>query len=252
MKNFRIFIFALLTVFLLGCKNDTKLRAYTEVLNRLCPISLGKYATMDDVTYADGTVTMTYTVADGVMNYESVRNNEDVFRRNMITSFANNDDENLKKLLDAIIDADAQMCVVFKEKEEDGMTVCFTAEELKEGTADQPDDPYILLQSLLDNTKLQTPHRLAEGLVMTDVRLDGNYFVYVYECDEDLYDIGMMQQNLSFLKQAVMSELNPDDALLGQMIDVLQKTGKGLAYQYTGSKSGQTATVYIESDELKR
>lgn len=220
-------------------------------MKKICPMSIGEYITCEAVDYANNTVTMTYGVSEGMLDFEALRANEETFRNNMLVGYANNHNtEAFKKLLQYIVDADANMQMIFKCEGEEPLTLLFTADEIKKVLTETDGDAEQLLQLSVDNARLQTPMTIDEGIVMTDVVLDANNCTYVYSCDESLYDFDVLNENIGVVKQALLEELSPNDPAIKQLLDLLSATHRGLVYQYVGTTSGKTCTVYFSVEEL--
>lgn len=259
-QGFTIAILAIMTV---ACGNsnknndgsscdDSKLKEFVEQMKAELPLSVGNDIIFEKIKYDNHEVVMHYLVEDGLLDFDGIRANDGAVRDNMLLSFANNPDENFKKVIDAIIEAEASLKVVFSTKSrKDNYELQFTAEELKANRPGENADSEKLLKSMVDNTRLQTPLVIEDGIVMTDAFLDEHYFTYVYSCDESEIDIDALRENKILMKQSILEELNQDDGTLFQQIkNLLKKTGKGLAYKYVGSRSGKTFILRIEPNEL--
>ena len=242
---------AFMAMFLVGCNNGNELKKIVFEIDKRCPYSLGDWATLDQVKYVDNLVTMTYTTSEGIIDYDAVKANEEAFRTNTLMSYANNSDAGFKKMIDAIIKADADLNVVFNNEVGEEITMHFTSDELKTNRPTSDADPEKQLKSIMESTRLQTPSVVDEGLVLTDVVLDANYFTYVYDCDESEYDIDEMLSNIQEMKEAVLEDaIESGGTLAKNFFNLLKITHRGLAYKYVGSTSGKTCLVCFEPDEL--
>lgn len=237
-----------------SCGNsDKELREYVQAMNELSDFGLdSEFADIDKVEYDGHTVTIAYTFDEEILDYDGVVANKESFRSNMLMSFVNNPNEGFRKFLEAIIGADADLNVVYNVGNPDkAISFTFTAKELKDNLDCSDDNPLALLESVVESTRLQTPMPVDEGMVMTDVFLDDHYFTYIYECDESVYDLNFMEENMDELKELMLVELSgSDDIMIKDLSDLLKKTHYGLKYKYVGTSSGKAFSVCIEPEEL--
>lgn len=244
-------IAAALTMVVTSCGGDSQLKRIVQLMDKSCPFSAGESITMDKVAYDGHAVTINYFVKEGVLNFDQIRANEETFRANMLLGYANDTEAGFKKLMDAIVKAGAALNIVFNSESDGSVALHFTSEELKANRSSSEGNPEMKLKINADNARLQTPAVVAEGMVMTDVTLDSHYYTYVYSCDESIYDMDVLMESISEMKEAIMEDvLGEDDMITKGMIGLLKDTRRGFAFKYVGSTSGKTVTVYLEPDEL--
>lgn len=245
------FIAIMMAIAVSACSNDSDLKKMVKTFNEICPISAGDWLTMEKADYKDNTVILTYTVSEDLIDFEGIKANEESFRRNTLIGYANNTDEGFLKLLDAIIKADADMEIVMNSKNGESYNMHFSAEELKENRAGDNADPEILLNTIADNARLQTPQKIDEGMFLTDVLVDEKYYIYVYSCDEPEYDIESMCETESLMKDVLKNDIfGSNDPILKKLLDLIKETNRGIAYRFVGSPSGKTYTLYFEPNEI--
>ena len=117
--------------------------------------------------------------------------------------------------------------------------------------AQSKDENDEMLELMISETNKNLPIEYSDGMINTKLVREGDYIVYYYNCDEDLYDIDMMKQNLPTMKDYVLEELNSDDALTTMFREVCKNAGVGVGYFYIGNKSGKTASFYLPVSLLK-
>lgn len=250
MKRIVLLLLAALSISFFACKNDSQLKEMVREMNKICPIDMGEWMTMENVTYDNKTVTMTYTVEEGMIDFDGVRANEEAFRNNMLVGYANNTEQEFNMLLDAIVKAKADLCLVVNSEDGDGYSMQFSYDELKANRAGENANPEALLITMAENTRLQTPQIVDDGLVMTDVTIDAKYYTYVYSCDEADYDINFMNGNIASVKEEILKGFSEDNSVMRSMFDLLKATNRGLAFKYVGSSSGKVCVVCLEPYEL--
>lgn len=253
MKKQIYFIIAAFLAFLVSCDNhnDRELKEIIRIFNKPSVGTSDDLIGFDKVEYDGSAVTLTYTVAEGVIDYDGVQANKESFRNNILIGYANNPDQGLKKVINAIIKAGADLIVVFNCENHEAISMRFTADELKSNFPNANSDPLVLLKTMAENGRLQTPVVVDEGMVMTDVFLDDRYYTYLYECDESLYDMELMEDNKDEMKEGIKEDiLGDNDSAIKSMCDLMKKVHYGFAFKYVGSSSGMVCTVYIEPDEF--
>ena len=240
------FIFGFIAAFLVvsmafnGCNSGSgKIKKLVSAANKVCPVKITEGLSMESVTYDNETVAFNYLILNNdIIDIDKVSQFGDEYRKNILQGLVNNPDRNMKLVLDAILEADADLEIVFRNIEGKSLVNHFTAEELKA----KPDvaDPMKLLEATLSSTKMTLPTTIDNGLVLTDVFIRDGYWYYSYQCDENLYTIDLIQASYDTVKEALMKTL----------IKQLKEANTGLAYMYNGGTSGKSCTIFIEPDEI--
>lgn len=92
------------------------------------------------------------------------------------------------------------------------------------------------------------------GLVNTKLEIGrtkwGNYVVYIYDCDEDMIDIELLQNN-ALMKEMLLEKNNTDNPATSYFRKTCKNAGFGIAYLYVGKTSGKVAEIFLPTDELK-
>ena len=107
-----------------------------------------------------------------------------------------------------------------------------------------------ILQTVVEATKGHTPMTVADGIVMTDVYLDSDYFTYVYDCDDEKFDVDQIEANMERSKADIKASLAIQHDTMAVLLELLKESGIGIAYKYVGTPSGKTNFIYLESNEL--
>ena len=251
-KTFLLVISLCLGICLTGCQNDyqKQLKLMVESLNNECPIPLGAMGHMTEATYNGTTVTFYYLLT-GLFDATTFEQNQEQFHQYMLDNYRGNSDESFRQLLNAIVNANADLDVVFSAEGAKDITLHFTCNELSDNMPSYIGDPETYLQSIIQSTRLQLPLTYSEGMVCTRIELDSAYFTYYFDCDETLFDINEMQYSAEQNHDAVKDMLTASsDPSFVKMMNMLKATQRGLRYLYTGITSGKEAIVTIESEEL--
>ena len=108
------------------------------------------------------------------------------------------------------------------------------------------------LKLSVDQLKANCPMEVDEGLTMTDVHISGDYVIYVYQCDEELYDADMLTERKDAVKEAVLAELQGQaetDKNVKAFVSALKQSQTGLIYQYN-IPGAAPLDIQIEYTEL--
>lgn len=250
-KRIRIFITLLLAIPIVSFGNDSKLKELINKWSEMCPMVLNEAITLDEVKYDGGVVTMNYILQKGLLDFEGIRANQEAVRYNLLVGYANSTEEGFKSMVDAIIEADADLCIIYNSKGEERIVMRFSGKELKANRPTDNSDPEKYLKSLADNDRLETPYVFDTGMIVIDVILDTHYYINVIECDETLYDMDIIREYSSVLKKEWLDGiLGLDDYVSKKMLKLLKNTNRGLARKYIGSSSRKNCMICIEPDEL--
>lgn len=261
MKNLlSIIIATAISVVLMSCghkkcessKSEARSKLQTTVtgLNDLCPISVGQNISFEDISYDGNTVKMTYMVSSAFIDMDNVRSNLAEFEKNTLSGMVNSPNKEMEALFNLMIEANANLRIIYSTEKNDRITLDFSVQDISKAMSKSAPSSEAMLQALADNAALQTPTTISEGLVMVDVFIENKCFVYLYTCDEDIYDIEEMELESASSKSAMMTYLKADDPVLNQLRKLLKECNYRLAYQYKGDVSGDSFTIYINPDEL--
>ncbi len=226
--------------------NDKDLRNYINKLNRECPFTLGEWATMEKIEYSNATVSMPFEVSKGLLNWETIHDNDAIFRDNALIGLSSS--KELQTLLKLIVDAQAKLRILFFD-EEGSYSMILDSKEIKENLQNGIDHEKYLKKSI-ENVKLQTPYKVAEGMMCVDVQLNDKYETVVIEVDESVYDMGFLelhaQNNLKY------TMLNTEDIFTLQRLNLLVLVNRGIEYKYIGTSSRKMVRVIIEREFLEK
>lgn len=96
------------------------------------------------------------------------------------------------------------------------------------------------------------PQKAAEGMIMKRCYLDGDYVMYLAECDEDLYDMELLNLNKGDMKQGIKDMVRQNnDPQISYLVRLCIKAHKGIGFKYQGDTSGKSCIVRVPYSELK-
>jgi len=96
------------------------------------------------------------------------------------------------------------------------------------------------------NSNRDCPMEADNGIIITSIKMSGDYIVYKAECDEDIVAISSLNLNKKSVKKAILESLREEV----DYVESLKKCDIGVVYKYVGKTSGDVCTIKIESNEL--
>jgi hypothetical protein len=129
-------------------------------------------------------------------------------------------------------------------------TVTFSVSDLKKMLS-LPASAYWQLLSELKGARKDLPMSAGDGLTCVAYEAPQYEFIYVYEVDENIYQIEILQKNLNKNKYKVFSELSTGKSDLFEMAKLCVNAGFGLGMKYIGKTSRKSAEMIMTYEELK-
>lgn len=108
-----------------------------------------------------------------------------------------------------------------------------------------------LLKEGIAEANSEFPMTTEEGIVVKKCYLDGDYVMYNYECDENVLDMDLMEQNKYEVKQNIKKNLKNADADAVMFKQLCLKANKGLGYKFIGDRTGKTVFIRLSCQELE-
>lgn len=108
-----------------------------------------------------------------------------------------------------------------------------------------------LLKEGIAEANSEFPMTAEDGIVVKKCYLDGDYVMYNYECDEDVLDMDLMEQNKYEVKQNIKKNLKKADADAVMFKQLCLKANKGFGYKFIGDRTGKTVFIRLSCQELE-
>lgn len=124
-----------------------------------------------------------------------------------------------------------------------------TVAVIEEETIEEKNTRY--LRHMIYETNKTFPQKLEAGITLTKMYMDGNYVMYLAECDEDILDMELLSQNRVNMKQSIKAAMDTSDPEIKMFIKNVIKANKGFGYKYVGDTSGLSVTVKFSRSELE-
>ncbi|MDE6272588.1 MAG: hypothetical protein K2M31_06235 [Muribaculaceae bacterium] len=106
------------------------------------------------------------------------------------------------------------------------------------------------LQSGIRQANQEFPQKIEEGLIVTEMSMEGDFVVYEVEVDEDVYDIDNLSSNRKNMRAPMLEFLNSSDPQIILLKNMCIKAEKGIAYKYVGDTTGKSFYIRFSCDEL--
>lgn len=105
------------------------------------------------------------------------------------------------------------------------------------------------IKEIANQTNAECPMQIDQMIILTGVKLDGNYFVYNYEVDETIAPLEKLE-DMGFIDRdkIIIKLTESEDA--EKLMNLLQSAGKTLRYQYRGVQSGKELTLELLPSEV--
>lgn len=258
-KIFSAMVLPLMAMMLLitGCQDSkiARLKAEINKYDSQCPVDMGMLGSLSGVDFDDEErlIVYKYTVDEDALdtNVDELVDDDDITHEWMAMVFSTGDG---KKFAEIMIDAGVGVKAIFKGKRSGTTsTVVLPVAEIKSMldnpmSADERNARTISV--MVDSNKSQCPMEVDEGMTMVDVFDDGKNVVFVYDVDEDIYDIDVMASNYLTMKNE-MKSLFKTDAMFKSIGAQVSEAGYGMSYRYKGATSGKYVDVTLTPGELR-
>jgi len=230
-----------------GC-SKSKLKFIVDSCNKSCPISLGLAGEITEFTYEDDAVEIIYTMNEQYIDIDKMASNQDNMREAVLNTARN---EPVKKLLKMIVDADADICFVYRGNVSGNEArVRLSSKEVKP----ELDKPELTTEEKLKITLEQTnnlmPIDTGVGIVITELVDKGDKLVYLAHASDKsvLKDV---ERNVHVVKgnQRIMFKMASSAEKV--FFKLVIESGKDLAYLYSADDTDKTVEVLHTNAELK-
>ena len=93
------------------------------------------------------------------------------------------------------------------------------------------------------------PMKVDKGMVVRKCYLDGDYVMFDYDCDEDVLDMDLMEQNKTEIQEDIKKFFKSVDADF--ITHMCLKVNKGVGYKFVGDSTGKTVLIRFSCQELE-
>ncbi len=113
-----------------------------------------------------------------------------------------------------------------------------------------PGDFAGFLETMAAVESADCPMEVEDGVRLVRVTAGNGFVTYEFLMDEGLYSIGNMNKGIPAMREGIMAGLAARDAATRREYLRYVRAGMGLAYRYTGDRTGETCTVEIGPKDI--
>ena len=119
---------------------------------------------------------------------------------------------------------------------------------------DEETSSFEQLRNEVESFKQGLPMDLGSGLIAIDCQLLAKEVLYIYEMDEDYYELENTRETRQSMKALVAGSMQDEKGSsdFRKMLQLCVQSGRGLGYQYVGDQTGTTITIHFTDQELER
>lgn len=225
-----------------------KLRDGIKEANKQCPISLGILGEMTSITFEDGVLLFSYDIDETYFNVATLAQDRQAMKNNMKTMLSNPQGD-VRTLMQLVIDADCKLKTTMHGRTSDAVaSATFKADELEE-IMNSEVTPHEKLVMSIQSTQAQLPLNADVGMMVTELKLEGDDVVYVVEMDESMYSVSMVRENKAAVKETIVNNVRNMGPIEREFIKLVINDDANLVYRYATS-SGHV-DVKITNAELR-
>lgn len=236
-----------------------RIKKQLDSINNQCPIDMD-IIKIDGMSMENDTIVIQYSVDD---NYYPVKmmgeiykqHKEDVNTTTYLTFLEGfSDTTNMKKDL-MLMNASIKY-IVSGQSIFDKYEIFISNDEiqkLSKSHITEYERNRLLIKNKLAGEAYRCPYKIEEGMWMDKVYLENNYITFKIKVDENLYSISLLQSRPQELKAALLENVNNMPSLMayGDLL-AIDNCHLGIQYLYVGSKSGDVASVKLESSDMPK
>lgn len=111
--------------------------------------------------------------------------------------------------------------------------------------------PVSRLETAVKAAQKELPVDTGAGMILTNMYLENNQMITVFECDEDILDIELLQMGFDANHDEVVANIkNTTDSDSKMVIDLVKEANYDYVMKYVGSTSGNEAVIVVTPEEL--
>ncbi|MBO4463866.1 MAG: hypothetical protein J5797_06690 [Prevotella sp.] len=225
-----------------------KLSDKAVLFNSQCPVSLGSLGEMTSLTFEDDLLLFSYDINEDYFNVATLAQDRQAMKDNMKTMLSN-PNEAVREIMELVIDADSKLKVTMHGKTTDAVaSATFNADEL-EKILNTEVSPQEKLAISIASTQAQLPLNADAGMMITELKKEGDDVVYVVEMDESMYTVSMVRESKAAVKETIMNNVKNMGPVKREFVSLVVNADANLVYRYATS-SGHV-DIKITNAELR-
>lgn len=246
-------ILMMMSFLLTSCDSRAKIKSMVTQTQKQLPMDLGMAGKITSFIYDEDNaeVVATIMVSSNLVEKGLGNLSSKEIRQNLLITL--NLNKPFKDMLTMVAEADLTFKFVYvmgKGGKEVEVSLApddiLSAENVDEKTAAE-----MYLKNEVKNSKRTLPMQIDEATTWTDIVIEPNCVVYIYELEESIISIELFKENKKFVKEELTKNVveNKDTAFVGFKKNC-KLAGKGIKYKYIGSETNEAFEVTFKASEL--
>ena len=227
-----------------------ELKKRVAAINKRCPEKYDDF-TCVGVKIQDGNMVEEFVYDDEQLNLDYLKDESESGKRLAGSTFLSAD-EDLSGLL---LRSGYGYTANYKCIKTGAITTFHLSNEEIKGIKENPASKNELLDWQIQITNSTLPQQFEIGSMLVSVECQGNIVSYIFEIDEDLVDMSLLDDYLDEAKEDFRQELEQEWAsptsLVKQFTSLVCRTNKSLRYVYRGKTTGKELTIEFTNAELR-
>ena len=224
------------------------LQALADYVNEQCPMEAAENIIMEKITVEDNNFRYHYTITNP-KQYQSMKDNQANQKETILTGISTSDS---KTFYEFCIKKQIGFYYTYTDNGDPNtaVSIYITPDDLKEAiTNQQPISS--LLSKIIENERKELPQQFAEGMVATDIYMDDENLVYVFEVSNEVVDVDIAE----LFGKTLMDEIL--DAFASYptyklVLSYLVKDNKGFVIKLIDNESQKTATIKATVEQIQK
>lgn len=223
-----------------------------ERLNKNCPVSITREASLTKATFHPHQVEFQIEVEEPDFDLDLMSQNSDYWKTLLLDQYEKSSEET-QQLLSVLAEHDIALTVVCVGKNSGKRATCrVNPHELK--TIQGEEDESIQNTRLLENTVMAVnnacPIFVFDGVRISDMSIDGFNVMLSLTIDERVHKIEGMRQRSGTIRNYLMDAVRSHEAMR-LFATLCARNGMGIVFQLSGSETGTFADVALSADNLR-
>lgn len=242
-------------VILTGCSatgTDSQ-PAAVAAANKRCPIPVENVGFVNSITLSNDTLVYACMVTEPTVDLERLSLTPGALKRTMLPTIPSLF-EGAPDLLEDLTANGRVLSVRYTDARGRRLNVDFNADEVDPSTT-----PTISAEQRLADeieiSRASLPTRLADAITIVDMVDRDGLVVFCCDVDETLQPDAMkgLRRALTQIRYSMSEALHAEsDADIDAFVNITRNAGRGIAYFYKGTLTGDTATIAFSRSELER
>ena len=232
-------------------RGQSDMEEAVQTLNRECPIPMGVVGSIVSFKIDDVNLTFVFELNEEIVSIAGLKQNEEQLGINAAKAL--NASNKSTSLLDMLLDGGYGIKMVFIGQQSKDTAILVSDIKTLRSVADAPKStPNELLKTAVENAKLQLPEQEDEITLFTDIYIDGDYIVYVYELDinELLFDYITDDAAKELITES-FAELSKD-FIFKRFLKMVVDGKKHIKAIYNCKGSDKKLEIVVTNDELNK